>query len=212
MTDETPQSPWIALMGIEAIEERLVKLPEAVLSNLRFEADESEAGSVEQAAFGSYGDLVEMMTGEREPVPMSRWGKDHWSTFAYIETCCVDHPVTDYDVENAGQLQAPRMRTDRFRHGSINTTGRTYGDTMAAESVERHPTRLNDDDLLEDHDDWDCLLDMAVEGLVEIVLLCRGWVRLTDYGHIVAHALRSHRAEGGNFHEFWFEPPATVPE
>lgn len=88
-------------------------------------------------------------------VPMERWGKDHWSTFAYIETCCVD---------NHGKLSCARMRPDANRHPLFVTHAQIKLPTQ------EYPTRLNDGEL-KNHDDWDCLWDMVRLGLIEILEL-----------------------------------------
>ena len=73
------------------------------------------------------------------PVPMAQWGKDHWSTFAYIETRCVDFdgvPCRDH------------MRCDLDRHPSLRHRGT---------SENKYPTRLKGGQERQDHDDWDCI-------------------------------------------------------
>lgn len=61
------------------------------------------------------------------PVPVEMWGKDHWSTFGYIETRCVDHDGvpdrehmrcdTDLHPGLAGtQIQRWQFRTVQSRH------------------------------------------------------------------------------------------------
>ncbi len=50
------------------------------------------------------------------PVPMDRWGKDHWSTFMYVETRCVDH---------GGKLNPSQMREDGVRYPTCLSNGDT---------------------------------------------------------------------------------------
>lgn len=40
-------------------------------------------------------------------IPIDKFGKDHWSTFMYIETCCVDFK---------GRVEPARMRSDGGRY------------------------------------------------------------------------------------------------
>lgn len=125
-------------------------------------------------------------------VPISLWGKDHWSTLAYIETRCVDHK---------GIPDADHMRTDYDLHPM------RVGDRKAAFGMtdfkKKYPTRLNDGTERRDHDDWLCLEDAEHEGFVEILGTGVFPVyKLTDKGHSVLAALRKHKAQGKNFGEF----------
>lgn len=118
---------------------------------------------------------------DRKPVPMELWGKDHLSTLLYIESRAVD---------GGGKPKIAQMRQwpGHPRRG-WEGGGMPSGPTA-------HPTRLKDGSGLSNHDDWDCVSDMEAAGLVE-------WhgtglqpiITLTDYGWLVAGALRRHRAE-----------------
>jgi len=110
-------------------------------------------------------------------VPMALWGKDHWSTLAYLETRVVDQ---------AGKPDLRHLRCDPRRHPGLGN-GQDGG---------AYPTRLNDGTTREHHDDWDCIDDMVAEGLV----VWEGTgvnpvFRLTDLGWQVAGQLRRHTAE-----------------
>jgi len=121
-----------------------------------------------------------------EPVPtMADFGKDHWSTFGYIETRCVDH---------GGSPQRESMRCHANRHPML--VGRN-GDGSA------HPTRLKGDKTLTHHDDWDCVDDLAREGLLEnLGSAVNPRYRLTPRGRAIAAQLRAHKEAGGNFGAF----------
>ncbi len=119
-----------------------------------------------------------------QPRPtVETWGKDHWSTFAYVETCVVDR---------GGAIDRQRMRTHPGRHPLLaHMDGSAY------------PTRLRDGALLSDHDDWDCLSDLEEAGLLEnIGSDTNHLIILTDEGRRVAAALRAHKAAGGTFASF----------
>jgi len=135
----------------------------------------------------------------RDPVPVELWGKDHWSTLAYIETCCVD---------GKGKVVNDRMRTDQDRHPALVghrvamlSTSSLYDDTT-------YPTRLKGEQSLEDHDDWDCATDMEAAGLLK-------WEGtgmhpifvLTEMGIQLCAQLRKHKATGGYFANFSPQPP-----
>lgn len=121
-------------------------------------------------------------------VPMEKWGKDHWTTFAYLETCAVD---------DGGQIDHERMRCDKDRHPGLAN--------MACNSsyAKKYPTRLNDGTNVDNHDDWDCFEDLIAMGLVT-------WegtglypfVKFTDNGLSLAARLRAHKAAGGLYSKF----------
>lgn len=122
-------------------------------------------------------------------IPIEQFGKDHWSTFAYIECQCVD---------NGGVVNSSRMRTDGDRRPWFGSSN----------SEKKYPTRLkgyfeNSDLAVSDHDDWDCAIDLEKAGLLKIEGTGLSPIfKLTDKGKIVAARLRSFKADGGNFAQF----------
>jgi hypothetical protein len=122
----------------------------------------------------------------REPAPtLATFGKDHWSTFAYIETRIVDHSGFPY---------RQHMRCHGDRHPLLvvpDQDGRSY------------PTILKGGAVLTHHDDWDCLDDLEREGLlVNIGSGLHRCYELTADGRTVAAALRAHKAAGGAYATF----------
>jgi hypothetical protein len=117
-----------------------------------------------------------------KPIPMEEFGKDHWSTFAYVETLVVE----------GEQPRRERMRCDANRHPQF-----AHG-----EFKDKFPTRTKKGEV-KNHDDWDCLDDCELVGLVENTgtNLHRVY-NLTTLGWSVASQLRQHKASGGNFHSF----------
>ena len=105
------------------------------------------------------------------PVPMRQWGKDHWTTLAYIET-----RITDY----RGMLDHDHLRCDNQRHPAFRAAKRRA--TAIGSSVDggQYPTRLKTgapDDAgvwgtveLPGHDDYDCIADLIREGLLEVLM------------------------------------------
>ena len=131
---------------------------------------------------------------EMKHIPMNQWGKDHWSTLAYLETLA---------VENSG-LAIPvnaRMRTNEIRHPHL--VGFTPQGSSALNGS-RYPTRLKEGEVKE-HDDWDCVDDATDEGLIEDVGtgLNRAY-KFTKLGKEVMAKLRQFKMDGGNFHSFVF--------
>jgi hypothetical protein len=128
----------------------------------------------------------------KNSVDIKQFGKDHWSVFAYIESCCVD---------NGGIVNIRHMRCDFDRHPGL------------AHMIirEKYPTRLkgyfehkNDPAyIIKNHDDWDCAYDLEKEGLVRMIGTGVNPVyKLTALGKTVAGRLRAYKASGGNFATF----------
>ncbi len=121
-------------------------------------------------------------------VPIGKFGKDHWSTFAYLETRCVDH---------GGEIELRHMRCDSDRHPQFAHSGITA----------KYPTRLKKGEI-KNHDDWDCLDDCELAGLIKNTGTDLHRVyRLTTLGQSVASQLRKHKADGGNFASFTLRGP-----
>lgn len=127
-----------------------------------------------------------------ESIPVERWGKDHWSTFAFVAYWCAESGG-GFDIKS----QVERMRCDPGRHPEhANTANRLSPET-------RYPTRLRDGEKLEAHDDWDCVEDAIAAGLVEDK--GSGWFPLlfmSDAGLEMAAKLTAHKTKGGNFGDF----------
>jgi len=124
---------------------------------------------------------------KNQTIPIDQWGKDHWSTFAYIEHCCTN---------NDGIPDLRRMRADRDLHPGL-AVNPDFGENK------KYPTRLKENREVHNHDDWSCVEDMEALGLLR-------WVgsgispcfKLTDLGWKIAHQLREHKARKGNFADF----------
>jgi hypothetical protein len=122
---------------------------------------------------------------EQPRISMEKWGKDHWSTFAYLECRTVD---------NGGVIERKHMRCDSSRHPQFAH--------LPADMDRKYPTIFKDGKL-EDHDDWDCLDDCELLGLCENkgTGLHRVY-KLTALGRLVAAQLRAHKAAGLQFQDF----------
>ena len=122
-----------------------------------------------------------------------RWGKDHWSTFAYIETRCVDY---------RGRPNAQHIQTNHDRHPLMGNLydGADYGIRLA-------------DCVLpgDEYDEWDCLDDLETYGLIDNVGtgLHRQY-EMTATGKLIAGQLRAHKADQKNYVTFqprWADVP-----
>jgi hypothetical protein len=124
------------------------------------------------------------MPKKTAPIPIENWGRDHWSTFAYIETRIVDH-------KDVPQLE--HMRCNNQIHGQLGHRGGCSS---------RYPTKLREGEAT-DHDDWSCLDDAEAAGLLENIGTDLNRVyKLTDKGFSVAGQLRRYKADDGNFATF----------
>lgn len=120
------------------------------------------------------------------PVYTEQFSKDHWSTLAFVETRCVD---------DGGKLDKARMRCNLERHATFADMNHVRNWSV------KYGTILKDGTVLPDHDDWDCLIDLAKEGYIHIIDIDDGTVELTDKGWMVAHQLRRHITHG-NYKDF----------
>lgn len=124
------------------------------------------------------------MSGEAERIHPSRWGKDHWSTLAYIETRIVDH---------AGEPDWNHLRCDWSLHPYRHDGG----------DAKDCPTRLLNGATASPHDDWSCIEDAEAFGLLEWCGTGANPVFvLTTLGALVCGRLRAHKARGGTFATF----------
>lgn len=122
-------------------------------------------------------------------VPMAQWGKDHFSTLAYIECRIVD---------NKGTIDPRHLRCNPSANG--HRAANHFGPDVANRE---YPTRLHGGTHLYGHDDWSCIDDIVAEGILE-------WhgtglhpiFKLTECGHRICAAIRKHKAEGGMFATF----------
>lgn len=113
------------------------------------------------------------------------WSRDHWSTFAYIETLAVDN-------NGVAIPNVTRMRTHKHNAGKFANT--IPGD--------KYPTRLKEG-VIENHDDWDCASDLIEHGfLTDVSDKRRVAYSLTPKGRSVINAIREYRCKGGSFETF----------
>lgn len=123
-------------------------------------------------------------------VPPELFGRDHWSTLAYIECKLTDD--NGYSV----RFDA-RMRQNR-RHFRILPGGGLHGIPMPV----GEGSRLADGTFLRGHDDWNCIQDMLHLGWFEGT--DEDWdagmkLKLTPIGVAATAALRNHKMSGGTF-------------
>lgn len=182
-------------------------------------------------------DAATWQTTSNPPVPVEKFGEDHWSTLAYVETRIVDHN---------GLLAADHMRCHTGRHPMLHAARRwsSGSDDM------KYPTRLKGGEPLPDHDDYDCIDDLIAAGLLRVhmprphpdgravylthhnamvtsrmlngldvpspyfttgmneqVLMAAAAFTLTDEGRRIAAQLRAHKGAGFTFAAFTPDQP-----
>ncbi len=127
-------------------------------------------------------------------IPLSNWGRDHYSLLGYIECRCTD---------DKGIPDLRHMRSNPARHPSLSPRGTgiggwkpEYSTRLAGHTKETPKTQLG-------HDDWDCADDLAAAGLIEIkgTGLNPVW-KLTEWGMAISARLRHWKATGGTFSTF----------
>ena len=125
-------------------------------------------------------------------VAIENWSKDHLSLILYVESRCVD---------NNGVLDMDNLRVNTTTHPLIG--GNPY--RRREKWTENKGTLLNTGERLSDHDDIDCLDDLDEAGVIEIISLVNGFVRMTKKGNALAAKIREFKTEGGQYIDFEVE-------
>ena len=129
-----------------------------------------------------------------------RWGKDHWSVFAYVETCVVDRN---------GRLDNRRIQATLNRHPA-HAGGRADGSQVDGT---KYSIRLRNGETMPgaDYDEWDCLDDLEWFGLIENTGTgLNRLYRITPLGENLAQQVRANKGRGGSFAAFepvWPQQP-----
>lgn len=133
-------------------------------------------------------------------IPIELWGRDHWSTLAYLETHDVDHGGFKVQFD-------PRMRQNREHFRTLlKNKSSNLGIAMSPD----YGSRLNNETYAVNHDDWNCVQDFAHIGFLMIGkkvispddIQPNRVLHLTEVGRNYAFQLREHKANGGNFSNF----------
>jgi hypothetical protein len=133
-----------------------------------------------------------------EYLPSAVWGRDHWTTLAYIETVATD--CVGFQVGND-----PRMRSNRRNFRVMQACMKPRRAQCGGVGIVMdlaHSSRLADGDVVSGHDDWNCLQDMANEGLFN--LDASGvepgiTLHLSAKGQAWCASLRAHKQAGGTY-------------
>lgn len=138
-------------------------------------------------------------------VPETLFGKDHFSTLAYAETVMVD--CGGFQVGADPHMRAGR-RHFRVMMEECRKPKRVKAGNLASNCVvmdRKYSTALKDGTVVDGHDDFHCLQDLAAAGYFETPAdeMQPGVVlKLSDRGREVVSALRNHKTSGGTFASF----------
>lgn len=121
---------------------------------------------------------------------IKEFGCDHWSTLLYVEARCTDNS----GIPDRRNMRCLDGRHPQYSHGHDSS---------------EHPTRLADDKLLPNHDDWDCVDDLERAGLVVIggTGINPVW-QMTEEGQRIVGLLRMHKQRGHGTATFRMDPDA----
>lgn len=101
----------------------------------------------------------------RKSIPMHRWGKDHWSLLAYVET-----RATSY----CGQLDWNHLTLSRRNWPMLYAARKPYGSSFGEDAADLYGLRLKPlrhpgvFETVKGHCDADALMDLVEAGLVRI--------------------------------------------
>jgi hypothetical protein len=96
----------------------------------------------------------------RTLVPMTLFGTDHWSTFAYVETRAVEHKgLLDHDHMRCHAGRHPVMLHAKRRVSAGSADGSRYPTRIKASATPGADGRYGVTEV-PDHDDYDCLDDL----------------------------------------------------
>lgn len=146
------------------------------------------------------------------PTCADRFGKDHWSMLAYVETLCVDA------TGGLGVIDGRRVRCNPDRHPNQLASPGAWQDRYSTRLAgffdfddRNNPQKATEAGLMIlGHDDWDCLEDLEAAGYVDVISLTSGGVKMTEEGSRVSGLIRAHKAAGGHFAGFRLPTPASA--
>lgn len=148
-------------------------------------------------------------------VPVTKFGKDHWSTLAYMETVMVECGgfQVGFDCRMRQARRNTRVMLDECRSPKRTTS---FNPVPPFGWDDKWSTFLGDGSQVMGHDDWDCVQDMAAAGFLSFRKGKRAKVaaaedvqpkvvlHLSDLGRAMADRVRAHKAKGGSFANFKF--------
>ena len=136
-----------------------------------------------------------------KPIPITMFGKDHFSLLALIEILCVDFQGLVSDTHRRS-FRVNLTRHPGYGYFPMGVNGHewksSYGTRLKGFFDKKDP-KLQ----LKGHDDWDCVADFERAGLLENKGTGMNPVfKLTPLGQSAVAELRKHKQGGGNFADF----------
>lgn len=143
-----------------------------------------------------------------DPVPLDNFGKDHRSTLAYAETVMVD--LGGFQVGNDCRMRQCRRNYRVMRELCFEPRRVKALPNMSMVMDRKYSTHLRDGTVIDGHDDWHCVQDMAEAGFftvsgeqIDAERVQPGVIlHLSPRGRIFAEQLRAHKSAGGTFKNF----------
>jgi len=134
-------------------------------------------------------------------IPVERWGKDHWSTLAFIEVLCVDYKGLLSDKHRRSLRCNPKTHPASGYWLGKPRWEKSYGTRLKGFYTDNGKPRPQLQ--LQSHDDWDCIEDMEAAGVLENNgSAINPMFKLTEQGLRYCAALRRFKANGGTFAKF----------
>lgn len=147
-------------------------------------------------------------------VPEAIFHKDHWSTLAYMQTVIVDYAGFQVGLD-------PHMRQGRRNYRVMRDEcprpirpGSGFPISMVHVMDNKYSTKMRDGSVVDGHDDWHCVQDMANAGYFTYKKRTKFYpaaardvepgvvLNFSEKGFAVVNALLEHKAKGGNFAGF----------
>jgi hypothetical protein len=146
-------------------------------------------------------------------IPMSHWGKDHWSTLGYVEVIMVE--CGGFQVGTDPRMKSSRRNFRVMAQGCPHPKRPTLGSAFAYAMELTQSTKLNDGQVVSGHDDWACVQDMAAEGLFQQgpdAVEPGTVLTLSEKGVAIVNALREFKRNQGQYGQFrWPDVLAVTP-
>ena len=132
-------------------------------------------------------------------IPITHFGRGHWSTLAYAETVMVE--CGGFQVGFDGHMRQCR-RNFRVMSEECPRPTRLRSCGIGIPMDTAHSTILADGSVVEGHDDWHCIQDMVETGILSGECQPGEILQLTDLGKSLVEQLRDHKRKGGAYGNF----------
>jgi hypothetical protein len=132
-------------------------------------------------------------------VPITLFGRDHWSTLAYAETVMVE--CGGFQIGFDGRMRQCRHNF-RVMREECNNPKRPRRCGIGIPMEPKYSTILADGSVVDGHDDWHCIQDMVENGLLSGECQPGETLHLTELGKSFVAQLRDHKRKGGTYKNF----------